>query len=138
MRERWFALQSASIEVFLALLCILAGLPIVLNPGVFAPASLLALLPLGLVLSWAGFMVIGGFLTVLGVLLLNPYVERSGLICLAAASFVMGVSVIFLVGYTRLFSAGIYLVMSLALYSRYRQLGKLLDARRRKWTRKEQ
>jgi len=125
-----------SIEVFLALLCFLAGLPILLNPAVFAPTSVLTLFSTPFVVLWALALVVGGLLDLVGIMSGNVYLRRSGLIILAAASFVMGVSVIVLTGVTRLFAAGGYFIFSWATGTRYLHLGKTLKYKRRKWERK--
>lgn len=133
MRNMWHSVQSASIEVFIALLCILAGLPILLNPAVFAPVSVLAVLPVFLVMAWAVALVLGGLLTLVGILLSNVYIERAGLILIAVGAFIFGTTILLVTGTTRLFSVGTYYIFSWAMGSRYLQLGKLLKVRRRRW-----
>jgi hypothetical protein len=133
MKRIFHAMQVYSIEVFLAFLCLISGLPILLNPAVFAPTSILALLPIPVVVLWAIALTLGGTLNLLGIATGNVYMRRAGLALLAGGSLIMGVSVIAITGLTRLLVAGIYVAFSWATGARYRELGKELKLRRLRW-----
>lgn len=135
MRKVYKTVQSASLEVFIAFLCLLSGLPILLNPGVFAPSSVLALLPLPLVFVWGLALVLGGGLTLLGILLSNIYLRRAGLVLLAAAAFVMGICVWIVTGVARFFVSGTFFLFSWSVWSQYRSLSRVLKTRRQRWER---
>lgn len=136
MRRVFSAMQAYSIEVFLALLCFLAGLPILLNPVVFAPASVLALFPLPFVLLWAVALTLGGLLDLTGIMFENIYLRMAGLALLSAGAVIMGSGVFVLTGFTRLLSTGIYFIFAWATGTRYHQLSKVRKDRRKRWERK--
>lgn len=127
------AVQIDSIEVFIAILCFLSGIPILINPGEYAPTSVLSILPYYLALAWAVALVLGGLLNVIGIMASNPYLRRAGLILVASGAFVMGLTVLFLTGTTRLLSTGIFFVFSWAMGAQYFRLGKQLKLRRKFW-----
>jgi hypothetical protein len=133
VRKMWRSIQAASIEVFIALLCLIAGLPILLNPVVYAPATLLAILPLFMVVGWGIALVLGGLLTLIGVLSSNVYIERAGLIMIAAGATILGTAILLTTGFTRLFSVGTYYIFGWAMGQRYLELGRFLKARRLRW-----
>jgi hypothetical protein len=127
------ALQVASIEVFVALLCLVSGLPILISPTAFAPTAVLALMPLWLVLCWGVCLTLGGLADLIGIATENLYIRRAGLILLSAGSLVMAMGVLSLTGSTRLFVAGTYLVFGWATAARYYVIGKSLKSRRERW-----
>jgi len=133
VRRLFKGLANASMEVFAAFLAVLGGLPILLNPGVYAPTTVLALFPIPIVFVWGAFLVAGGLLMLAGIALNNVYVNRAGLLLLASGSFVMGTSIFLFTGVTRLLTVGIYYLFAWAMFARYQQLSQVLKARRRIW-----
>lgn len=126
------AMQVSSLEIFIAVLCLVSGLPILINPVLFAPV-VLAALPMALIIAWAVALVLGGGLMLGGVVSRNVYILRAGLILVSAAAFVVGMLVLLISGYTRIFSVGVFFLFSWSLGARYWELGKVLKARRHRW-----
>lgn len=104
-----------------------------MNPLVFAPASVLATLPFVMVIVWGAMLVLAGVLMLSGAILGNLYVLRAGLALLSGAAFVMGVGIVAFAGIARLFVVGTYFLSSWATGARYVSLGRLLKARREHW-----
>lgn len=136
MKRVWRAIQASSIEVFLALLCFVSGLPILINPMTFAPAAIAALFPLPIVILWGIALTVGGALNLVGLATENVYLRRSGLMMLSVGALIMGGSVLVISGWTRGFVIGTYLVFSWATATRYHALGKVISARRKRWKNK--
>ena len=133
MKRILHSLRIASIEVFVALLCLLSGLPILFNPATFAPASVIVAFPMVLVIAWALCLVVGGGLNLVGLAVDNPYLRRAGLAMLAGGATFMALSILFVAGWVKLFSIGVYLIFAWACAARYVTLGTDLKARRKRW-----
>lgn len=117
------AFVLTSVEAFLGLICLLAGIPVLLDPSTFAP---MVVLKLGEWISypWAIGMLTGGALTLGGIAKGEFRVEQMGV---AILGFVATLFCIALVGawpvsWVALLS---YLSFALAMVARYWVLGKL-------------
>lgn len=126
-RRAFFSVVLASVEFFVAFLAVIGGLPILLSPTHLAPLSIIALLPGWMIYIWAGGLVLGGLLSIVGILFYNYRIERAGAMTLAMTAFV------FCIALVSLFPASwlafiTYLVFMLAMLARYWVLGKLITA----------
>lgn len=126
------ALSLESTTAFLAYLSIIVGVPILVNPGDFAPETVKQAFPLVLVLWWAFALVFGGITTLVGLVWPMWYSMRIEQIGLLLLSFGSGTYALALASYGT--TSGRYLtVMTFSLFSlscavRYRELGKLAKA----------
>lgn len=127
-RRILMALVLTSVEAFVAVLCLFAGLPILFDPGNLAPSSILALLPGWAVYSWGIGMTIGGIATFLGIAFEECRLERIGVLFLASTVTVFALALIgFLPGsFLALLTFGFF---SLSMYARYWVLGQLIKVR---------
>jgi len=127
--KRWKALQADSFETFMALICVLGAVPILLAPAL-APNPVLALLPLVIIICWAVALLVGGLLDLVGLCTGNLYVRRAGLVLLSAAAFIMGMAAFAVVGLSKVVGVGMYFAFSWACGITYHRLGKELKESR--------
>ena len=121
------ALALSSVEAFLAILVLLAGVPILFAPEHLSPGSLLRTLPMFMVYGWAIGMVVGGILTLVGIGFRSYHVERAGVAQLAGVAFVYGLAMIASAGFTAAFLPSLtYLLFGVAMVARYYVLGRVL------------
>lgn len=124
-RRAFFSVVLASVEFFVAFLAVVGGLPILLNPAALAPNSIVSLMPLWMVYVWGGGLVLGGVLSIAGILLFSYRTERMGAITLAMTAFIFCVALAaFLPSSWLAFVT--YLVFTLAMLARYWVLGQVL------------
>lgn len=119
------ALILTSIEAFLAVLCLLVGIPILFNPEALAPGSVLTLLPGWSIYPWGVCITLGGAVGLLGIMFSEYRLERIGVLLLGAS---MGVYSFALVGALPASFVGLltFAFFSLAMSARYWVLGKLV------------
>lgn len=110
-----------SVESFLAVLCLLAGIPILISLTSLAPSSLLVVLPTWTVLAWASALVSGGLFTLVGVGIGDILVERSGVALLGSGAFVLCSAI--LLTAPSLVGTLTYGLFGLAMVARYWTLG---------------
>lgn len=122
------ALASSSVEAFLAVLCILAGVPILLQPDSLAPGSLLATLPFYMVYVWAGTLTLGGLLTLIGIAWRVYRIEQAGVALLCGMAGVYSLALIGMGSSGTFVAALTYALFSLAMGARYLVLDKLARA----------
>lgn len=126
-RRMWWSVVLSSVEFFVALLAIVAGGPILLNPTSLAPSSILGQMPLWMVYVWAGGLVLGGLCSLVGILAYSYRVERVGAMFLAMTAVVYCFALApFLPMSWVAFST--YVIFALTMLARYWALGKVLDA----------
>lgn len=124
-RTIWGALTLSSIEVFLALLSILVGLPILFSFGALAPTSLAAIgLEAWQLMLWGGTMAAGGFLSGAGIVIRQPRLERAGTVLIGAAVFV--IALVLLLNGASFLGVTTYGLFAWAMLSRYYVLGRYL------------
>lgn len=126
-RRAFFSIVLASVEFFVAFLALIAGVPILLSPGLLAPESILALMPQWMVYTWAGGLVGGGVLSIAGIATYSYRTERAGAMTLAMTAFIYVVALTTLLPVSWL-AFITYLVFMLAMIARYWVLGKVLKA----------
>lgn len=116
LRNAPFAVIENPFELFIALLCVVAGIPYL--TGTTAPGSLDALLPPVWVIVWGIQLVFGGMLVAIGLLRRNIYIEKAGLWPLSVASLVYSVSLFEHVGLKASVSFFVTFAFSVACWSR--------------------
>lgn len=127
MRRVFAAVVLSSVEFFLAILCLISGIPILISPGSLAPASVIALLPMYFLYIWAIGLVVGGLASITGIAFNEYRLERIGVLALGVTSAVFAVA---LLGVPHALLAAItYGFFSLAMGARYWVLGKLIYIR---------
>jgi hypothetical protein len=128
----FLAFTYLSIEVFFATLCLLAGIPILIDPAALSPSSILHSLPGWEVYFWGGGLVSGGSLTLGGIAIGDKRVERAGMAALGAVSFVLAISIIFSAGVSLFLPVLTYLLFSAAILARYWVLGQEIKISRKR------
>lgn len=123
-------LYDASFEVFFGVLCLLAALPMLARPTEFAPRSIQATLPLGLVIAWGITLLMGGVLVLTGLFTRNYRIEQAGLALLGSGALVFGMSIVLFAPWdpSRALSVATYGAFTLTCVYRYRQLTRVLYA----------
>ncbi len=125
VRRVIYSLVLQSVEAFLAVLTVLVGLPVLIRPDLFVPATINEILPPVFVTAWAVGLVVGG-LTTLGAILFSSYrVERIGVAVLAGTTAIYSIA---LSGNlpTATLAMATYGMFALAMAARYWVLGRLL------------
>lgn len=125
LRKVIISLVLASVEAFLAFLCLVSGIPILLNPTALAPNSILALLPGWTIYLWAIGLVVGGTLSLIGISLSEYRLERIGVLVLIATAAVFSMALLSFLP-NALVSFLTYAAFGAAMTARYWVLGKLI------------
>lgn len=123
-RKVLYGLAITSIEAFLALACLLTGLPVLIDPTRFAPVSIRAL-DAWLIYPWGVGMLTGGTLTLSGIVSSHFRVERMGIAILAFVAFTY-IFALFTALPASLFVVMSYALFSLAMLARYWVLGRMI------------
>lgn len=120
------ALSLSSVEVFLAILSILSGLPTVISGGSLAPKTMQAL-PQWTVILWGLVLAVGGSLALTGIGMRAIRIERAGVLLLGSASAVL---FLVLVGYpsSSILGLVLYAMFAWAMFARYWVLGRTLKS----------
>jgi hypothetical protein len=127
--KRAYAAFAAESMVFLvAYLAIIVGLPILLNPGIFAPMSIQSGMPEWLVRIWGVDLLAGGMLSVSGLVSERPRIERAGLALLCAGAAIYAGLIILFGGWASLLPSLTYVLFAWSAALRYRKLGQVLSA----------
>ncbi len=125
VRRVVYSLVLQSVEAFLALLTVLVGLPVLIRPDLFVPATISEILPEWFVATWAIGLVVGGVTTLASIVFSNYRVERMGVAILGGTTAVYSIA---LSGNlpTSTLAAATYAMFALAMAARYWVLGRLL------------
>lgn len=94
-----------SSESFIALLCGLSSVSYL--AGAPQPRTIDALLPFWLRFTWGAYLLFGGVLTLLGLVVGIRRVEKAGLLLLSGPAVVYGVAIVAAAGWRAVFPAGI-------------------------------
>jgi hypothetical protein len=124
-RKIFYSFVLTSVEAFLALLCLMAGVPIVIDPSSIAPNSVSRLLPEWLLYVWGSGLVLGGGLSLIGIASSEYRIERIGVMFLACATFIHAVALAFLLP-ASLLAMFINTGFMLTMLARYWVLGKII------------
>jgi len=127
-RRVFYSVVLTSVEFFLAIVAILVGLPVLLDPiGLsLVPGSLAQLLPVWLVDLWGIQFFLGGSVTVWGITAGDFRIEQIGVLLLMTGAFVYSLALVtVLPGSWVAFVT--YLLFVLAMAARYWVLGRLIQ-----------
>lgn len=124
-RRVFYGLVVTSVEAFLAVACLLAGVPVLIDPSQFAPMSINAL-DAWLVYPWGAGMLSGGMLTLVGISSNRFRVERMGISILAFVAFVYFFGLLAFLPLS-LFACLSYGLFFLSMLGRYWVLGKVIN-----------
>lgn len=101
-----------SCEAFVAFLCALSSLAYL--GGAPEPRSVDVLLPSWLLFVWGLYLLLGGVLTLAGLIIGRRRTEKAGLLLLAGSATVYALAVLFNAGWAGLFPAGITIAFAAA------------------------
>lgn len=116
-------------EVFITILCLMAGLPMAL--GILPPpTSLVRTLPVWAIRCWGSLLSLGGITTLTGLFLSHAtkkrrfveglYIESAGMAILGSGALVFGLTIFVAAGWHAMFSVLVYFVMAASCFFRYR------------------
>lgn len=126
-RRVFYSIVLTSVEFFLAVLCLIVGLPVILDPISLSlvPGSLATLLPQWMVILWASQMTLGGGTTIAGIVTGDFRIEQIGVLLMLCGAFVYTVALATL--FPASFMAMVtYILFVLAMAARYWVLNKLI------------
>lgn len=126
-RRVFYSVVLTSIEFFLAVVAILSGVPVLLDPVGLSliPNSLAQLLPVWMVDLWGVQFILGGGITITGILRGDFRIEQIGTLLLMTGSFIYALALTFILpGSWVAFIT--YVLLVLAMAARYWVLGKLI------------
>lgn len=131
-RRIFYSVVLTSVEFFLAIIAILAGLPVLLDPISlsFVPGSIAQLMPLWMVDLWGAQMLLGGMITSTGIVKGDFRIEQIGVLFLLAGAFVYALA-LFTILPASWVALVTYVLFALAMAARYWVLGKLIKLTRR-------
>lgn len=128
LKRAYSAFAAESMVFLIAYIAIVVGLPIIIDPSTFAPASIQAGLADYLVRLWGVGLLAGGTLSASGLVSNSPRIERSGLALLFTGAAIYAVLIAFAIGsWAALVPVLTYSVFAWSSLARYRKLGKVLD-----------
>lgn len=126
-RRVFYSVVLTSVEFFLAIVAILAGVPVLLDPFSLSlvPQSIAHLMPLWMVDVWGVQMFLGGGITITGILKGDFRIEQIGVFLLIGGSFIYSLALLALLpGSWVAFIT--YILFGSAMVARYWVLGKLI------------
>ena len=126
-RRIFYSVVLTSVEFFLAVVAVLVGLPVLIDPFhlTLVPGSIAQLLPLWMVDLWGFQMTVGGGLTMGGIIKGDFRIEQIGVMFLATGAFVYMLALLsILPGSWAAFVT--YALFALAMIARYWVLGRLI------------
>lgn len=126
-RRIFYSIVLTSVEFFLAIICIFAGIPVLLDPVTLSlvPTSIVHLMPVWMVDLWGGQLVLGGMTTMVGIIKGDFRIEQIGVMLLMGAAVVYTIALLtFLPASWVVFVT--YILFSLAMFARYWVLGRLI------------
>jgi hypothetical protein len=126
-RRVFYSVVLTSVEFFLAIVAILVGVPVILDPFALSlvPASIAHLMPVWMVDLWGAQMLLGGGVTIAGILKGDFRIEQIGVLLLTSGSFIYTLALLFLLpGSWVAFMT--YVLFVLAMAARYWVLGRLI------------
>jgi hypothetical protein len=126
-RRAFNSIVLTSIEFFLAIVAVLVGVPVLLDPVMLTlvPNSIAHLLPVWTVDLWGLQFALGGGITMSGILKDDFRMEQIGVMLLASGAFVYMLALVFVLPGAWI-SFITYLLFVLAMIARYWVLGRLI------------
>jgi hypothetical protein len=126
-RRVFYSIVLTSVEFFFAVVAILTGIPVILDPFSLSlvPSSVAQLLPVWMVDLWGVQFFLGGTITVWGITSSDFRIEQIGVLFLVAGAFVYTIALMtILPGSWVAFIT--YIMATLTMAARYWVLGKLI------------
>jgi hypothetical protein len=126
-RRIFYSIVLTSVEFFLAVVAVLVGIPVLLDPvGLsLVSGSLVHLLPSWLVDLWGAQFTLGGAITIWGITGSDFRIEQIGTLLLMTGAFVYALALVFLLPSS--WAAFVtYVLFVLAMAARYWVLGRLI------------
>jgi len=126
-RRVFYSVVLTSVEFFLAIVAILTGIPVLLDPFTLSlvPSSVAKLLPLWLVDLWGAQLLLGGGITVWGIVAGDFRIEQIGVLLLMSGALVYTIALVTLLPGSYL-AFITYVLFVLAMAARYWVLGRLI------------
>jgi hypothetical protein len=126
-RRVFYSVVLTSVEFFLAVIALLSGIPVLLDPFslTFVSNSVQQLMPLWMVDAWALQLVVGGVITMSGILRGDFRTEQIGVMLLLGGAFVYMVALAPLLP-NAIMVFVTYALFTLAMLARYWVLGRLI------------
>lgn len=126
-RRIFYSVILTSVEFFLAIIAIIAGAPVLLDPISLSlvPNSLVQLLPQWMVILWGGQLFLGGIGTITGIMMGDFRIEQIGVLLLLSGAFIYTVALATLLP-TAFMAFCTYVMFVMAMAARYWVLGKLI------------
>lgn len=126
-RRIFYSVVLTSVEFFLAVIAVLAGVPVLLDPFSLSlvPSSIAQLMPIWMVDLWGAQMVLGGGTTITGIIKGDFRTEQIGVMLLISGAFVYTLALAFLLPGSWVAFAT-YVLFVLAMVARYWVLGRLI------------
>lgn len=118
---------AESLVFFIAYLAVAAGVPIIIDPTIFAPVSMQLNLSGWLVRAWGADLATGGLLCGYGLLSERPRIERAGLAFLFTGSMLFATVILTYAGLAALLPALTYSLLSITAIARFRKLRKVQE-----------
>lgn len=130
LRRGWETAKNVffadSLVFFIVYLVIISGIPIALDPSIFAPVSLQTQLSSWIVRLWGVDLFAGGMLAGVGMFSERPRIERAGLACLFSGAMIFAVVLLVTTGWYALFPCLTYFVFAASCAARFYKLGQVL------------
>jgi len=126
-RRVFYSIVLTSVEFFFAVVAVLTGIPVLLDPlGLsLVPGSVAQLLPIWMVDLWGAQFLLGGGITIWGIVAGDFRIEQIGVMLLMTGAFVYMLALItILPGSWVAFIT--YVLATLAMAARYWVLGRLI------------
>jgi hypothetical protein len=127
LRRARLVFESDSLIFFVAYLVIVSGIPIMIDPSIFAPVSVQSALSEWLIRLWGADLLVGGLLSGYGLLGERPRIEQAGLALLAAGSLIFAFVVVVYSGFAGLLPCLTYALYTAAATARFRKLNRVAD-----------
>jgi hypothetical protein len=126
-RRVLYSVVLTSVEFFLAVVAVLVGVPVLIDPVALslASGSLVHLLPFWLVDLWGGQFTLGGLITIWGITTSDFRIEQIGTLLLMTGAFVYALALSFILPASWI-AFVTYLLFVLAMGARYWVLGRLI------------
>src|ERR1043166_8976570 len=126
-RRIFYSVVLTSVEFFFAIVAVLTGIPVLLDPFTLSlvPNSIVQLLPIWMVDLWGGQFLLGGGMTIAGIVMGDFRIEQIGVMILGTGAFVYTLALLtILPGSWVAFIT--YILAVLAMAARYWVLGRLI------------
>lgn len=121
------AFVADSLVFFMAYLVIISGIPIMIDPSIFAPLTIQTHLSDWIIRLWGFDLAAGGLLSGYGLLSERPLIERAGQACLFAGSLIFAVVLLVSTGWFALLPCLTYFFFAASTIARFHRLGQVQE-----------